>query len=57
MAGTRDYVEIYLEFDPTRTMGEVQDVIDHLQQRTEELLGNNADVTIMPARGAPASLH
>ena len=57
MAGTKDYVEIYLEFDPIRTMGEVQDVIDHLQQRTEELLGNNAEVTIMPARRAPASLH
>lgn len=57
MAGTKDYVEIYLEFDPSRTMGEVQDTIDRLQQRTEELLGNNAEVTIMPARRAPASLR
>ncbi len=56
MAGPTDYVEIYLEFDPAQPMGEVQEVIEGLQRRTEELLGN-AEVTIMPARRPPASLQ
>ena len=56
MAGTTDYVEVYLEFDPLRPMGEVQDVIDDLQRRIEELLGKAA-VTIMPARKPPPSLN
>jgi cation diffusion facilitator family transporter len=55
MAGTWDFVEVYLEFDATRSMGDVQSSIDRLQQRIRQLLGK-AEVMIIPATRAPAGL-
>ena len=51
-AGTRRYIELYLEFEPERPMGEVQDIIERLQTRISELI-EAAEVTIIPSRSAP----
>lgn len=55
-AGGRDYVELFLEFEADRTMGEVQEIIEHLRSRVEVLV-RGADVVIMPTRSSPAPLH
>jgi ferrous-iron efflux pump FieF len=51
-SGTKRYVELYLEFEPTRPMGEVQDIAERLRARVAELL-EGAEVTIIPSREAP----
>jgi ferrous-iron efflux pump FieF len=48
----RSYVELFLEFDPGKTMGEVQETIDHLQERIVNLL-ERTEVLIVPACHAP----
>lgn len=52
-AGTPNFAELFLEFPPEKPMGQVQDVIDHLQATIRSLLGAAADVIIMPTRQAP----
>jgi ferrous-iron efflux pump FieF len=51
-SGTRRYVELHLEFDPDRPMGEVQDIIERLRKRIAEMI-EAAEVTVIPARAAP----
>jgi len=55
-SGGRDYIEIFLEFEASRTMGEVQETIEHLRTRVEGLV-RGADVVIMPTRTPPAPLN
>ncbi len=54
-SGGRDYIELFLEFEANRTMGEVQETIEHLRKRVEGLV-RGADVVIMPTRSPPAPL-
>lgn len=55
-SGGRDYIELFLEFDADRTMGQVQDTIEHLSRRVEGLVAG-ADVVIMPTRTPPQPLN
>jgi ferrous-iron efflux pump FieF len=48
----RSYVELFLEFDPAKTMGEVQETVDHLQERIVNLL-ERTEVLIVPTRHPP----
>lgn len=48
----RSYVELFLEFDPAKTMGEVQEIVDHLQERIVNLL-QRTEVMIVPTRHTP----
>jgi ferrous-iron efflux pump FieF len=54
-SGGRSFVELFLEFDPTRSHGEIQEKINNLQRRLETLL-ERADVVIMPTLGPPSAL-
>jgi ferrous-iron efflux pump FieF len=51
-SGTKRYVELYLEFDPDRPMGQVQDIIEGLRTRISGLV-KAAEVTVIPTRTAP----
>ena len=55
-SGGRDYIELFLEFEADRTMGEAQETIEHLRKRVEGLV-RGADVVIMPTRSPPAPLN
>ena len=51
-SGPRIYVEIFLQFDPSLLMGEVQRRIDKLQQSIGEIIPG-ADISIRPCTQSP----
>ena len=51
-SGAKNHIELFLEFDPTLTMGQVQSVIERMRQRVAEQI-ENADVLVAPVRQAP----
>jgi ferrous-iron efflux pump FieF len=50
-SGTELYIDIFLEFDPARSMGEVQGVINRMKQGMESSIANS-HVCIVPSTGA-----
>ena len=51
-SGSRIYVELFLEFDPDLTMGEVRDCISRIRETVGEAIPG-ADVTVVPAGESP----
>jgi hypothetical protein len=49
-------VELFLEFPPERPVGEVQEVIAHLQRSIREEVLGRTDVTVVATRTAPAEM-
>jgi divalent metal cation (Fe/Co/Zn/Cd) transporter len=50
ISGSRVYVEIFLEFDENRRMGEIQDVIDRMKESIEQKI-EKSTISIVPTRG------
>ena len=48
-SGTEVYIDIFLEFDPARTMGDVQAVMDRMKAKMESEI-TNSHVYIVPTR-------
>ncbi|MDD1728987.1 MAG: cation diffusion facilitator family transporter [Methanospirillum sp.] len=50
LSGNNVYIEIFLEFDDDRKMGEVQDIIDRMKSSIEQKI-ERSTISIVPSRG------
>lgn len=51
-SGSRIYVELFLEFDPQLTMGQVRERIDRIRHSVGESI-SGSDITVIPAEETP----